>query len=109
METFVLLLSLVIGICVVGYLVGSMLRSIRNEKRRSNLKRTWVHFGLSISLAVLFFVSWIGQGFAEWQVYGDEQRAHGEPGEVGGYIVRPSRTGSPSSCSCSRSWCSPHS
>jgi hypothetical protein len=87
-ETFVLLLSLVIGICVVGYLVGSMLRSIRNEKRRSNLKRTWVHFGLSISLAVLFFVSWIGQGFAEWQVYGDEQRAHGEPVEVGGYIVQ---------------------
>jgi hypothetical protein len=87
-ETFVLLLSLVIGICVVGYLVGSMLRSIRNEKRRSNLKRTWVHFGLSISLAVLFFVSWIGQGLAEWQVYGDEQRAHGEPVEVGGYIVQ---------------------
>jgi hypothetical protein len=87
-ETFVLLLSLVVGICVVGFLVGSMLRSIRNEKRRSNLKRTWMYFGLSISLAVLFFVSWIGQGFAEWQVYGDEQRAHGEPVEVGGYIVQ---------------------
>jgi hypothetical protein len=87
-ETFVLLLSLVIGILVVGFLVGSMARSIRNEKRRSNLKKTWMYFGLSISLAVLFFVSWIGQGFAEWQVYGDEQRAHGEPVEVGGYIVQ---------------------
>jgi hypothetical protein len=87
-ETFVLLLSLVVGICVVGFLVGSMLRSIRNEKRRSNLKKTWLYFGLSISLAVLFFVSWIGQGFAEWQVYSDDQRVHGEPVDVGGYIVQ---------------------
>lgn len=36
------------------------------------------NFGLGISFAILFLISWIAQAIAEWQVFTDEQAAHGE-------------------------------
>jgi hypothetical protein len=35
---------------------------------------------------VLFFATWLGQGISQWQTYTDEQHAHGESVEVGGFI-----------------------
>jgi hypothetical protein len=35
---------------------------------------------------VLFFATWVGHGIAEWQVYTDEQRAHGQAVEVGDFV-----------------------
>jgi hypothetical protein len=70
----------------LGYLLGAMVQSIRNEKRSSRLTQTWKNFGLSIAFMVLFFGAWIGQGVSEWQVFVDEQRAHDEPVEVVDYV-----------------------
>ena len=36
---------------------------------------------------ILFFVTWVGHGIAEWQAYTDEQRAHDEGASVGDFVT----------------------
>ena len=81
----IILIAIMAG--TVIFLVGAMVRSIQNEKKRSGLRKTFANFGLSIALAILFFTSWLAQGVAEWQTFVDEQRAHQEPVEVGNFIA----------------------
>jgi hypothetical protein len=69
---------------ITAYLVGTMARSIKNEKKTS--MSLWKNFGLSLGFCALFFISWVGQGISEWQTFTDEQREHGEPVEVGDFI-----------------------
>jgi H+/Cl- antiporter ClcA len=71
---------------IAGFLFMSMVRSIRNEMKSSGLRKVWRNFGLSIGFAILFFTSWIAQGFAEWHVYVAEQNAHGEPIGIADFI-----------------------
>jgi hypothetical protein len=68
----------------IGLLIFSMVRSIRDE--RTPGRSIWREFGLSIILLVLFLVSWLAQGVSEWQVFTDEQKAHGEEPEVGDFV-----------------------
>jgi succinate dehydrogenase hydrophobic anchor subunit len=82
METVILVIEAIVLVAVVGYLVGSMLRHIRTEKRQANLKRTFANFGLSIALCILFLVSWAGQALSQWESFKADQREHGEPVEV---------------------------
>ncbi|MDQ4142526.1 MAG: hypothetical protein M3198_02100 [Actinomycetota bacterium] len=42
---------------------------------------------MSLSLCILFFVSWAGQGVAQRQEFTDEQRAHHESVEVGDFLA----------------------
>ncbi len=65
------------------FILWTMIRSISNErdKRRS----IWREFGLSIALMLLFFLTWFGQGIAQWQTYTDEQQEHGEPATLGDF------------------------
>jgi ABC-type phosphate/phosphonate transport system permease subunit len=81
------MLGLVVGliVAVTIYLIGNMVRSIQDEKRQSRTTRTWRNFGLSIAFCILFLVSWAGHGVAQWQVFTDEQREHGQPVEVGDF------------------------
>jgi hypothetical protein len=79
MGIVVIVIELLVLAGVVGYLIGSMVRHIRTEKRQANLKRTFANFGLSIALSLLFLVSWAGQGIAQWQSYRDDQLDHGQP------------------------------
>ncbi len=73
-----------LAVLILGFLVLSMLRSIRDE--RTEGRSVWREFGLSIALLVLFLTSWLGQGVAQWQHFTDEERAHGEEPEVGDFI-----------------------
>ncbi len=84
-----LLMGVVIGvsIAIVGYLVGSMVRSIQDERRSSNVTRVWRNFGLSLAFCILFFVSWLAQGVAQWQSFTDDQRTHGEEVQVGDFVA----------------------
>jgi hypothetical protein len=75
--------TILITVGVTAYLVGTMARSIQNEKKTS--LRLWKNFGLSLGFCALFFMSWIGQGIAQWQKFTDEQRQHKEPVEVGDF------------------------
>jgi uncharacterized membrane protein YraQ (UPF0718 family) len=71
---------------VAAYLIGSMVRSIRAEKRRSGLRKTWTNFGLSIAFCILFLSSWAAHGVAEWQVFVQEQRTHHEAIEASDFV-----------------------
>jgi Domain of unknown function (DUF6766) len=75
---------IVLSLAALGFVVFSMVRSIRNERSRG--KSVWKEFGLGIALMVLFFATWIAQGVAEWQTYTDEQHAHGEAIAAGDFV-----------------------
>ena len=87
-------LGVVIGIIVatVGWLVGSMIRSISDERRSSGVRGIWKNFGLSIAFCILFFASWLGQGIAEYQNFVDQQRSHGETVSVGDFAAEFSQS-----------------
>jgi hypothetical protein len=87
-DTVVITVTIAVLIGVVGYLVATMVRAIQTEKRQSRLRKTWANFGLSIALALLFFVSWIGQAVAEWGAYRHEQQDHNEPVQLSEYFVQ---------------------
>jgi hypothetical protein len=71
------------------YLVGTLVRSIQNEKRTK--MKLWKNFGLSLGFCLLFLLSWIGQGAAQWQEYTDEQRSHKEPVEIADFVAQFSK------------------
>ncbi len=76
----------VLGISVASllFLVGSLVRSIQNEKRKG--MSVWKNFGLSLSLMTLFFATWIAQGLAQWEKFVDEQEEHNQPAEVSDFM-----------------------
>jgi hypothetical protein len=80
-----LTITLVIVAGITAYLVGTMIRSISNEKRTS--MRLWKNFGLSLGFCGLFLISWFGHGVAEWQVFTDEQAAHGQQPTIGDFLA----------------------
>jgi hypothetical protein len=73
-------------VAITGYLIGSMVYSIRKEKRQQHLRKTWKNFALSIAFCALFLISWAAHGLAQWDSYRDEQRAHHEPVETVAFI-----------------------
>lgn len=80
---------MVIGMVVTAagalFLVGSLVRSIQKERKRSRLQKIWKNFGLSIAFCVLFLTTWVGQALTEWQVYRSEQLAHGQQPDAQGF------------------------
>jgi hypothetical protein len=87
-DTIVLVVTVLVLVAVSGYLIGTMIRSIRDEKRSSQLRKIWKNFGLSIALVILFLVSWGGQAVAEWGTYRHEQQDHEQPVEVSEYLIQ---------------------
>lgn len=75
---------------VTAYLIGTMIKSIQNEKRTS--MRLWKNFGLSLGFCALFLVSWAAQGIAEWQEFTDDQRTHNEQPEIGDFTTQFARS-----------------
>ena len=67
------------------FLIFSMVRSIQDQ--RTEGRSVWREFGLGLSLMLLFFATWIAHGVTEWQVYTDEQTAHGQPIEAGDFMA----------------------
>lgn len=87
MNAVIVVVSAVVMVAVVGYLIWSLVKSIRDVQRTSGISKVWANFGLSISLLVLFFVSWVAQALAQWDAFRSEQRTHGEEADLGGYVV----------------------
>lgn len=50
------------------------------------MKKMWKNYNLSIVLFILFFLSWIAQGFFQWQEYAQTQLTHNQPVEVVGFV-----------------------
>jgi hypothetical protein len=85
--TFALGIAVGLMIAIAVYLVASLFISIREEKRRARITHTWRNFSLSLIFCIMFFVSWGGHAIAQWQLYTDEQREHGQPTEMGDFLA----------------------
>ena len=81
---WMMLLALVLALGSLGVVVYALVRSILNE--RTGARSLWREFGLGLVLMLLFFGSWFAHGIAEWQVFTDEQREHGQPVEIGDFV-----------------------
>jgi hypothetical protein len=79
-----MLAVIITSLCALMFVILSMARSIRNERTAG--RPIWREFSLGLALMVLFFATWIGQGIAQWQTYTDEQAAHGDSVQFGGFI-----------------------
>jgi hypothetical protein len=66
------------------FVIATLVRSIQNEHSAGH--SIWREFSLGLALMILFLVTWVGHGIAQWQTYTDEQHAHGESVEVGGFV-----------------------
>ena len=60
--------------------------SLRLERVWYGMKRLWRNYSLSITLAGLFLVSWIGQLVTQWFTWANEQQEHSQPLEVGDFL-----------------------
>ena len=81
---WMMLIAIALSLGALVFLMWTMVRSIIDNRTQG--RGVWREFGLGLSLMILFFVTWIGQGIAQWQTFTDEQREHGEPVEVGDFI-----------------------
>ena len=73
-----------ITVATLLFLMAATVRSIRDE--RSQGRSVWREFGLSLVLMILFFVTWLGQLISQWQLFTDEQLAHGEDPQLGDFV-----------------------
>jgi hypothetical protein len=76
----------VLGLGALVFVIGSMLRSITVQRTKG--RSVWKEFSLGLSLVLLFLVSWVAHGFAEWQTFTDEQREHGQPTQAGDFAAQ---------------------
>jgi succinate dehydrogenase hydrophobic anchor subunit len=79
-------LMLLVTVIVVGtllFLIYATARSIQTQRTQG--RSIWREFALGLILMILFLMSWVGQAVAEWQVFTDEQRSHGETPELGDF------------------------
>ncbi|HVM11685.1 MAG TPA: DUF6766 family protein [Actinomycetota bacterium] len=91
MSTLTLVAGLVMMAAITVYLVYVLVRTIRSEARKRNIRKIWANFGLSLVLMILFFGSWIGHAFAQWSDYVAEQEQHQEPAVVSEYLAEFSK------------------
>jgi hypothetical protein len=81
---------IVITLGVLAVLLVSMSRSIQSE--RSEGRSMWREFALGLILMMLFFATWVAHLIVEWQVFTDEQLAHGVEPQVGDFVAQFGRS-----------------
>ena len=64
--------------------MGNTDKMVGRSGTRIDLKRLWVDYGLSITLAVMFLVAWALQTWAGWVEFVSEQARHGEVAQAFG-------------------------
>ena len=84
MRTFILFLTVAVLLAVAGVLIATLVYSMRRERAQ----KLWKNFGLSVAFSGFFLLTWIAQAFAEWGVYAEEARTHGEAVVVSDYLVQ---------------------
>lgn len=77
--------AVAIGLATLLVLVGSTLRSIRNERTRG--RSVWREFALGLILMTLFFATWAAHLITEWQVFTDQQLAVGASPKLGDFVA----------------------
>jgi hypothetical protein len=87
METVALWTTSLVLVGVSAFLLGLLIRSILKERRSSGARKIWRNFGLSLTFAVLFLVSWAAQGLAEWASFVNQQQAHGQTARLSDFWI----------------------
>ena len=82
---WMMLIVILISLGTLAVLIASTARSIQNN--RTAHRTVWREFGLGLLLMVLFFTTWIAHAIAEWQVFTDEQREHGQSPALGDFVA----------------------
>jgi hypothetical protein len=77
------LIAIVLTALALIFLIGSLVRSIQNERRQGSILKD---FGLSLSLLLLFISSWVGHGLSQWDDYVKTQEEHQQAVEVSGFV-----------------------
>lgn len=77
--------AMAVAVVTLLFLVVATARSIHNEREKG--RSIWREFSLGLVLMTLFFITWIAHAFAEWQVFTDEQRQHGQIPEIGDFAA----------------------
>ena len=83
-QAFIIFVTVLTLLGISAYLIGSMFRSMRQDRR---IQKRWANFGLSIAFCLLFLLSWVAQGLVQWGTYREEQEAHGEDPTISGYVI----------------------
>lgn len=78
-------LALAMTVGTLALLIFTTVRSIQDHRTKG--RSIWKEFGLGLLLMILFFVSWVGHGIAQWQVFTDESRTNGEDPELGDFVA----------------------
>ena len=87
MEELALWTTSLVLVGTSAFLFGMLVRSIVQERRRSGVRRLWRNFGLSLTFAILFLISWAAQGLAEWSSFVNQQAAHGQVARLSDFWV----------------------
>lgn len=87
MEELALWTTSLVLVGTSAFLFGTLVRSIVQERRRSGVRRVWRNFGLSLTFAILFLISWGAQGLAEWSSFVNQQAAHGQVARLSDFWV----------------------
>lgn len=87
METVALWSTSIVLVGTSAFLLGMLVRSIVHERRAAGVRRIWRNFGLSLTFAALFLISWVAQGLAEWSSFAHEQAAHGQVARLSDFWI----------------------
>jgi hypothetical protein len=82
---WMMLIVIVVGMATLAFLVFALIRSIRVERTAG--RSIWREFSLGLTLMTLFFATWAVHAIAEWQVFTDEQLAHGTEPTAGDFAA----------------------
>jgi hypothetical protein len=87
MSTLTGITTIAVMVLVPTYLVTMLVKTIRDERRRSRVG-VWPSFALGIIVCTLFFVVWVAHALVEWQKYAQDQREHHASPSAGGFVVQ---------------------
>ena len=79
-----MLVAFILMVGSLGFVIFTLIGSIRAN--RTPGRSIWRDFGLGLGLMLLFFSTWIAHLITQWQVYTDEQLAHGEDTSIGNFL-----------------------
>ena len=85
-ETITIAITVVTLVGIAGFLIRELVRSYRPARGRG-IRALWTDYGLGTVFCILFLMSWAAHAVAEWGHYVGEQRTHGEPATIAGYVV----------------------
>jgi hypothetical protein len=81
---WMMVVAIAIPLATLALLLFATARSIRDH--RTKHRSIWREFSLGLILMILFFATWIAHAITEWQVFTDEQLAHGQRPKVGDFV-----------------------